>query len=56
MARPLRLEYEGAIYYITSRGNAREDVFLNDRDRARFLEILGDVEIRGTQTLFQADP
>jgi len=43
MARPLRLEYEGAIYHVTSRGNAQEHIFLNDRDRARFLEILGDV-------------
>ena len=46
MARPLRLEYEGALYHITSRGNAREDVFLNDSDRARFLEILGGVVAR----------
>ena len=46
MARPLRLEYEGAVYHITSRGNAREDVFLNDSDRARFLGILGDVVAR----------
>jgi REP element-mobilizing transposase RayT len=46
MARPLRLEYEGAVYHVTSRGNAREDIFLNDRDRGRFLEILGDVVAR----------
>jgi REP element-mobilizing transposase RayT len=46
MTRPLRLEYEGALYHTTSRGNAREDVFLNDSDRARFLEILGDVVAR----------
>jgi len=46
MARPLRLEYEGALYHVTSRGNAREDIFLNDKDRARFLEILSDVVAR----------
>ena len=46
MTRPLRLEYEGAIYHVTSRGNAQEDVFLNDSDRTRFLEILGDVVAR----------
>ena len=43
MARPLRLEFEGALYHITSRGNARESIFLDSVDRARFLEILGDV-------------
>jgi len=46
MTRPLRLEYEGAIYHVTSRGNAQEDVFLKDSDRTRFLEILGDVVAR----------
>jgi putative transposase len=43
MARPLRLEYEGAVYHITSRGNARESIFLDEGDRARFLEVLADV-------------
>jgi REP element-mobilizing transposase RayT len=40
------LEYEGALYHVTSRGNAREDIFLDDKDRTRFLEILGDVVAR----------
>jgi putative transposase len=43
MARPLRLEYEGALYHVTSRGNARESIFLYDEDRSRFLEIVADV-------------
>lgn len=42
MIRPLWLEYEGAVYHVTSRGNAREDIFRDDEDLARFLEILGD--------------
>jgi len=42
MTRPLRLEYEGALYHITSRGNARECIFLDDKDRTRFLVILSD--------------
>ena len=46
MARPLRLEYEGALYHVTSRGNAGEQIFSDDRDRNRFLEILGDVVSR----------
>jgi len=40
MARPLRIEYPGAVYHITSRGNARQDIFVDDADRAAFLEIL----------------
>jgi REP element-mobilizing transposase RayT len=43
MARPLRIEYEGAAYHVTSRGNARQDIFLADSDREVFLEVLGDV-------------
>lgn len=37
MARPLRLEFEGATYHITARGNRRERIFASDQDRARFL-------------------
>lgn len=46
MARPLRIEYEGAVYHITSRGNARQDIFLDDEDRLIFLVVLEDVVIR----------
>ena len=34
MARPLRLEYEGAIYHVTVRGNDRRDIFKDDQDRS----------------------
>lgn len=45
MARPLRIEYPGAYYHVTSRGNERKAIFRDDRDRSRFLELLGlDVE------------
>jgi len=40
MARALRLQFNGAVYHITSRGNARQDVFLSVQDRKKFLEIL----------------
>ncbi|MEN6472667.1 MAG: transposase [Syntrophaceae bacterium] len=40
MARPLRIEYPGAIYHITARGNAREDIFLDDHDRLDLLALL----------------
>ncbi len=33
MARPLRIEYEGAVYHVTSRGNAGKPVFNDDKDR-----------------------
>ena len=42
MARHLRLEYEGAIYHVTSRGNERSDVFAEERDKERFLEKLNE--------------
>ena len=41
MARPLRLEFPGALYHITSRGNAKQEIFLNDDDRTSFLNLLG---------------
>ena len=43
MARQLRIEYEGALYHVTSRGNAREKVFFTHSDREAFLEILNQV-------------
>jgi len=42
MARPLRIQYPGALYHITSRGNERKKVYLDDSDRKKFLEILED--------------
>ena len=43
MARPLRVEYAGAVYHVTCRGNARERIFLVDPDRDLFLDVLADV-------------
>ncbi|MBO1223308.1 MAG: transposase [Candidatus Scalindua sediminis] len=40
MARPLRLEFKGAFYHVTSRGNLRDKIFFDDKDREKFLEIL----------------
>ena len=36
MARPLRLEYPGAVYHVTARGNARQPIYLGVEDRGRF--------------------
>jgi REP element-mobilizing transposase RayT len=43
MARPLRIEYDGAVYHVTSRGNSRADIFMEDSDRVLFLNILAKV-------------
>ncbi len=43
MARPLRIEYPGALYHVTSRGNAKQKIFRNDRDRKDFLNLLSQV-------------
>ena len=43
MSRPLRIEFPGAYYHVTSRGDGREDIFLDDVDRERFLEGLSQV-------------
>lgn len=41
MARPLRLEFAGALYHVTSRGDHRERIYLDDEDRRTFLDLLG---------------
>lgn len=46
MARPLRLEFPGALYHVTARGNARQAIFLDDDDHHRFLAVLGRVVSR----------
>ncbi len=43
MSRPLRIEFPGAFYHITSRGNARRTIFQADADRNQFLFILAAV-------------
>ena len=43
MARPLRLEFPGAVYHVTSRGNARQDIIVDDRDRTAWLSLLAQV-------------
>ena len=43
MSRPLRIEFEGGLYHVTSRGDDREDIYINNSDRLMFLDILSDV-------------
>lgn len=46
MTRPLRIEYAGAVYHITSRGNEKKAVFKDDTDRTNFLNTLQHVNKR----------
>jgi REP element-mobilizing transposase RayT len=43
MARPLRLEFAGALYHVTARGDRREDIYEDDEDRRMYLAILSQV-------------
>ncbi len=43
MPRKLRVEYEGAIYHVMNRGDRRERIFVDRRDRECFLATLADV-------------
>jgi REP element-mobilizing transposase RayT len=43
MARPLRLEFAGALYHVTSRGNERKSIYLEESDFETFLGLFGDV-------------
>jgi REP element-mobilizing transposase RayT len=43
MARPLRIEYPGAVYHVTSRGNGGNAIFLDDGDRRSFLHVFDSV-------------
>jgi len=46
MARPLRIEYPGAVYHVTARGNARQSIFRDEQDRGLFLGTLDHVTAR----------
>lgn len=46
MARPLRIEYPGAVYHITTRGNRRAQVFIDEEDRKIFFAVLEEIAHR----------
>ena len=46
MARRLRLQYPGAIYYLVARGNGRQEIVRDDADRDRLQEQLDKAAIR----------
>jgi putative transposase len=42
MSRPLRLEFAGALYHLTARGDRREDIYADDADREAFLAVFAE--------------
>ena len=46
MARPLRIGFLFAPYHITSRGNARADIYSDDVDRCQFLNLFDEASKR----------
>jgi len=46
MARPLRIQYAGAVYHVTSRGNGGGSMFKEDQDRLMLLNVLEDFNDR----------
>jgi REP-associated tyrosine transposase len=46
MGRAWRIEYEGALYHILSRGNEQKDIFYDDQDRLLFLTTIGEMSER----------
>ena len=46
MARALRIQLPGGRYLVTARGNERREIFRDDTDRFRFLELLGELDGR----------
>jgi hypothetical protein len=47
MARPLCIEFPGALYHLAARGNAQQPIFFDDQDRHNFLQILGKTLLDG---------
>ena len=43
MAHPLRIEFAGALYHVTSRGDRQEAIFDDDQDRTDFSNVLAEV-------------
>lgn len=52
MARPLRIQYENALYHVTSRGNEKAKIYMDDQDRYIFIEHLARVVEQYTWVLY----
>ena len=54
MGRAWRIEYEGALYHLMSRGNDGQDIYLNDADRNLFLETISEMSERFKVDIFDS--
>jgi len=52
MSRPWRIEYEGALYHLLSRGNEHGKIFKDEQDRDGFLEAVGEMSQRFDLDIF----
>jgi putative transposase len=52
MARKPRIHFPGALYHVISRGNQRQDIFLDDKDRTTYLSYLSDCKVRYSIELY----
>lgn len=52
MSRPWRIQFENAVYHVTSRGNRKQDIFLDDSDRGYFIYLLGQASSRFQLRIF----
>jgi REP element-mobilizing transposase RayT len=52
MARPWRIEYEGAFYHVMARGNEQREIFLSEADYSSFLRVLGEMSERYEVDIF----
>jgi len=52
MARQLRIEYNGALYHVMSRGNEQREIILGDEDRFSFLDCLSEMSDRFEVDIF----
>ena len=46
MARPIRVDYPNTLYHVLSRGNEKKEIFWDDKDYLKFLDILGTMADR----------
>ncbi|MBD3345055.1 MAG: hypothetical protein GF401_08340 [Chitinivibrionales bacterium] len=46
MSRQWRIEYEGALHHVLSRGNGRHEIFLDDEDRNEFIDLMKETSER----------
>ena len=46
MSRSWRIEFDGALYHVLSRGNEQQRIFADDQDRQLFLDLIGEMAAR----------